>query len=487
MKSFFFLLTLFFSQILFSQSLESVVYDKENEIPVIFASVYTTQETGVITNGEGAFKINIDNLSEKDSLIITSLGYEKLSLSLNQLKGLDTIFIKEQKEMLTDVVISANKLSAEDIVQRFIDSISKRHHIEPTKFKVFLRTHDKLSPRAFEMDLKKSTAMTRSKRKTFNDQVEKYFSNIKGRESNAYEDILYDAYYLKDSIGIHYIKGTRLVNVEKDNSTETIQKNIFKELLSALETSSTFKVKSGLFPIDDSLSTEEFIQVKDSLKKDTLQNKFETNSIIKSLTQNLASSDLIGDREYYKFSLASTKLFDGEVVYEINFEPDHRKAKYKGKLYINAEDFGLMRLDYNLLDGEKEQGVNLKFLLGLKYRVDQSEYQIIYQRHQNKKYYPKYYRAKRNQYVYLDRSISFKENTDDRKNRIKLKLDFYVENDNIKQEEYLFMTPENLVSNTSEFNPEKYVFKEQIDTYNPKIWEEYNIIQATEGIKNYKY
>jgi len=471
----------------YAQSIEAFVFDQQNQTPVIFASVYTTQETGVITNQEGGFKIKIDNLSENDSIIITSLGYEKRAISLNQAKSLDTIFLKEQKEMLSDVVISANKLSANEIIQRFIDSISQRHHIKPTQFKVFKRTHQQLNPLAFEIDLKRSSVFSRKQRKTFNDKVEKYFSDIKNQKTNTYEDILFQAYYNIDSMGIDYTKGTKLVNVNRDNSTENIQKNIFKELLSALDTPSTFKVKSGLFPIDDSLSREEFVKVRDSIKKDTLQNYYPKDNIIKGLSQNMGNSQLLKDREYYKFKLADTKLFDGEVVYEINFEPDHRKAIYKGKFYINAEDFGLMRLDYNLVDGEKESGMNMKFLLGIKQEVNKSEYQIIYQRKENGKYYPKYYRVKKNNYVYFDRKISFKENTDDRRNRIKLKLNLHIENNNTTEVEYLFMSAKKLDKNTITFNPDNFVFKEQIDTYNPKIWEEYNIIQATEGIKNYKY
>lgn len=487
MKHIFTLIAFFFIYALSAQSVEGVVFDNQNQRPVIYASVYTTKNTGVITNEEGNFKINIDNLSKSDSLTITSLGYENRSLSLSHFQSLDTIVLKEQKEMLNDVVISANKLNADEIVQRFLDSLSQRHYIESTQFNIFKRIHKQLNPLAFEIDLKRSTVLTRKKRKSFNDKVEKYFSNIKNQKTNTYEDILFKAYYNVDSTGFDYTKGTKLVNVNRDNSTENIQNNIFKELLSTLDTPSTFKVKSGLFPIDDSLSRQEFIKTKDSLKKDTLQNYYSKDNIIKSLSQNMANLQLLKNREYYKFSLADTKVFDDEVVYQISFNPDHRKAIYKGNFYINAEDFGLMQLQYKLLENEKESGMNMKFLLGVKTEVNQSEYQIIYQRQQDGKYYPKYYRSKKNEYVYFDRKISFKENTDDRRNRIKLKLNLHIENNDTTQVEYLFMSAKKFDNNSNVFNPDDYVFKEQIDAYNPKIWEEYNIIQATEGIKNYKY
>ena len=476
-----------FSQIVCSQSLESVVYDAENKMPVIFSSVYTTQNTGVITNDEGAFKINIDNLSKSDSLFVTSLGYEKLSLSLNQLKDLDTIFIKEQKEILSDVVISANKLSADEIIQRFVDSISHRHHIEPTEFKVFKRIHHLDNPKALEVEVNKSSFMTRKQTKQFNNKVKIYFENIQDNYSNTYDDVLYNAYYSKESVDLDYIKGTKLINLSKNSSVETLQKEVFKELLSALNTASTFKVKSGLFPLEDSLSTKEFMQFSDSSVKDTLKNKTTENSILKLLTHNLKNNDILDNINRYRFKLISTKIFDDEVVYVLSFKPDHRKAKYIGNAYINAEDFGLMRLDYKLIDGEKEAGLSMKFLLGLKFRVDQSEYQIIYQKFKNGQYYPKYYRSKKRQYVYVDRKLKLKENTENRSERIKLKLDFHVENNNVMQTEFLFMNPKALNPKKYTFDKNGFAFKAYIKTYDPKIWEEYNIIQATEAIKNYKY
>jgi hypothetical protein len=478
---------LLFFYISSAQSVEGYVFDKKKQTPVVFASVYTTQNTGVITNQEGAFKIKIDNLSEIDSLIITSLGYEKYSLAYNQLNNLDTIFLKEQKEMLNDVVISANKLSANQIIQKFKDSISQRHFIEPTQFKIFKRTHYIDNPKSLEVEINKSSFMTRKQRKSFNDKIVKYFKDIDGNISNTYEDLLYNAYYFKDSMNVDYVKGTKLINLSQNTSVETLQKEVFKELLTALDTESTFKVKSGLFTVDDSLSTKKFIQFSDNSIKDTLKNSTTENSALKSLTHNLPNHDIFEDLDHYKFKLIDTKLYEDEVVYVLSFAPDHRKAKYQGNVYINAVDFGLMRMDYRLIEGEKEAGRNMKFLLGIKYRIDQSEYQIIYQKHKNNIYYPKYFRSKYNQYVYVDRNIKFKENIDDRSERIQLKLDFHVENNNQMITEFLFMSPKPIDKNNYSFDKNGFAFSEYIKTYDPKIWEEYDIIQVTEGIKNYEY
>jgi len=486
MKFVFSLIFLLFCSTFLAQSIEGIVFDKKNQTPVIFASIYTTQNSGVITNDEGAFKIKIDNLSKGDSLIVSSLGYKKTAIGFSQLNTLDTIFLMEEKEMLSDVVISSNKLTAKEIVKRFKDSISKRHFIKPTQFKVFKRIHYKDNPQALKVEIDKSSFMTRKQRKAFNNKVDKYFKNIKGNSSNTFEDVLYNAYYLKESMGIHYIKGTKLINLSQNTSLETLQNEVFKELLTALDTESTFKVKSGLFPLEDSLSTKEFIQFSDNSVKDTLRNNTIKNSVLKKLTHNLSNLEVFEDLDDYDFELIDTKVFDGEVVYVLSFIPDSRSSKYNGKVYINAEDFGLMRLDYKLEDGEKEAGLNMKFLLGLKFRVDQSEYQILYHRNKNGQYYPKYYRSKKRQYVYVDRKLKFKENTDNRKERIKLKMDFHVENNNQMQIEFLFMNPIPLNKDNYSFDAKGYAFSEYIKTYNPKIWEEYNIIQATEDIKNFK-
>jgi len=487
MKTLFLVLVLLSFQSLLSQSYQGIIYDQKNDIPVVFANVYTTQNTGVISNTDGYFKINLQNLNETDSLTFSSLGYKKLKLSADQLKPLDTVFLKVQEEMLDEVVVSANKYSAEEIIEIFKDSVELRHRVSPAKFQIFSRSKYTDEPVKNGIELDRSSFMSRSKRKKFNEKVEAYFNKIKGKKSSSFRDVLYNTYYLKDSSAVEYIKNTYLINEDKDNSMENIQNNIFKELIEALNTESTFKVRTGIIPVEDSLSTAQFIVEDDPKKKDTIKNRYsKTSAKIISKAHSLGSLEMFEKSRKYDFRLEDMSYYNDDIVYIINFEPGRNSAKYRGKAFINAEDFGLLKLEYELVEGKKEAGVNLKFLLGVKYRVYDSKYQYIFKRNRDKTYTPLLYKSSANQYVYFDRSFVLKENNEDRDERVKFKISLHVESNSVRESEYLVVNTEDIDPNNINFDPDSYIFEEKLDTYNPEIWKNYNILEATEEIKKYE-
>jgi hypothetical protein len=487
MKNLILLTLLLASKALFSQSYQGIIYDKKNNIPVVFANIYTSQNSGVISNSEGYFKINLGNLKDNDSLSISSLGYKNRTLAVNQLVTLDTVFLSVQEEMLDEVVVSANKYSAEEIIEIFKDSLSVRHSISPAKFQVFTRHKNTFKPVNTGIELDRTSFMSRSKRKQFNQKVEDYFNRIKGNVSSSFQDMLYSAYYLKDSTAISHEKNTLLINQSKDNSMENIQKNIFKELMDALEIQSTFKVRTGIIPVEDSLSIDDFIIDNDKSKKDTIKNNYSKRPItLVSKAQELGELEIFEDSNKYEFQLEDTSFFNGNIVYVIYFRPGRNSTKYRGKAYINAEDFGLLKLEYQLIKGKKEAGLNLKFLLGLKYRIDNSKYEYIFKRNEDKTYTPFFYKSSEHQYVYFDRGFVFKENNDDRSERLKFKISINVESNSLSESEYLVVNTEDINPENINFDPEAYIFEEKIEKYDPEIWKDYNIIEATEEIKKYE-
>ena len=470
-----------------AQSIEKIVYDKHNLMPVVFASVYTIDKSGVITNQEGVFKLSTASISMTDSLYISSLGYENRALTLQAVQELDTIFLNVQEEMLDEVVVSDENLSAEQIIQRFKDSLISNHTINPSRLRIFSRYKTTYSPKESGVELDKSSFMSKAKRKQFNQKVEDYFTKIKGKTSKSFRDQLYDAFFVKDSVGISHIKSTFLINDEEDQSMENIQEEVFKELIEALDTKTSFKVRTGIIPIEDSLSTEEFIP-KDELEKDTIKNKFHKTAYSKIIqkSQNLGTLHFFEDSQKYDFSLDNTSFFNGEIVYVISFKPKKSSSKYEGVAYINSEDFGLLKLDYNLIDGKKEYGANLKFLLGLKFRVDRSKFQFLFKRSDEGTYYPYVYKSSANNYVYFDRSFVFKENNKNKDERIKFKLSLLVESNSLTEEEHVVLNTSAIDSNgTYAYDKEGFIFREKLDRYDPAIWEEYDVIQATQEIKDY--
>jgi hypothetical protein len=131
-------------------------------------------------------------------------------------------------------------------------------------------------------------------------------------------------------------------------------------------------------------------------------------------------------------------------------------------------------------------GVNLKFLLGVKFRVDGSKFQYLFKRNEKGKYYPYVFKSSANNYVYFDRSFVFKENNEDRDERIKFKVSLLVESNSISEEEYLVLNTFEIDPKTDYgFDKEGYIFREYLDKYDPDVWQDYDVIQATQEIKDY--
>lgn len=109
-----FLVVLFlFSNVLNAQVLNGVVIDRNSQKQMDLASVFF-KESGytVFTNSEGKFSIKIQN--KNDNLVISSIGYEDLMVSLkefNSEKEYEKVFeIIPKVQTLDEVVISNKKI-----------------------------------------------------------------------------------------------------------------------------------------------------------------------------------------------------------------------------------------------------------------------------------------------------------------------------------------------------------------------------------------
>ncbi len=104
MKVLFIIFYLLFPSILFSQS-NTILLDKKSKKPIPYASIFVKDQLrGTSSNFDGTFQLQI---SEGDSLIFSSIGYETLTLTKIDLK--DTIFLHPQTIKLNEVQIKPRK------------------------------------------------------------------------------------------------------------------------------------------------------------------------------------------------------------------------------------------------------------------------------------------------------------------------------------------------------------------------------------------
>ncbi|MDB4285853.1 serine hydrolase [bacterium] len=115
------------------------------------------------------------------------------------------------------------------------------------------------------------------------------------------------------------------------------------------------------------------------------------------LVNNLNSIDLLNKKgiKQHEFKLEGSTTYDGEDVYVISFDQKKglKKARYKGKLYIDSKTFAFIHIDYSLSPrgifyfkyGSASQRA-LMATMGIRITMPKNEHQISYKKIGNKYY-----------------------------------------------------------------------------------------------------
>ena len=114
-----------------SEEIVGQIIDQKLKFPVVFATVQLQkEESGVVADENGYFRIPANHLSTDEILRISAIGYETKTLQFKTLSThkINTIFLTPRVESLNEVVLKpgntkSTKLSAEGIVKKAIQNI----------------------------------------------------------------------------------------------------------------------------------------------------------------------------------------------------------------------------------------------------------------------------------------------------------------------------------------------------------------------------
>ncbi|HET8886477.1 MAG TPA: carboxypeptidase-like regulatory domain-containing protein [Salinimicrobium sp.] len=484
--SFFFLFISFYG---FSQTVSGILKDEKTEKTIPYATVSIGENYGVITNDEGEFQINISGFNESDSLSFSSMGYEKHQIAIKDFNS-ETVYLKESLNELDNVYIIDRDLDPVEIMEKVNERFAENYEYDFQKFIIFRRSKTYTNPQDYGFEIKKADFIPKKTQKAFNKSIDSLSEKSSGAGYTYFNDFLAEVGMGKDdSVKVNLQKYTRLINTEKENSVEKFQENIFNLIIEKLQSPHTFKIRTGIIPIDDSLDLSqdkneknEFLVEPDDMRKGyeriLASNKLSTES----------NFEFINEIKKYAYKIEDITEFNGEMVYVISFNPDRGSADYQGELYISAESFAILKMNYQLMEGETSQNVNLKFLLGFKFYEDEKSGTIIFQKSEQNKYIPKFIKTHSRKYTYFNRSFVLKENHPDRKKGFKLKFEILAENIEVTDNEILFVDTEKISQQDFDhFEESGKVPIEIIEKYDPKIWEDYNIIAPTQAIKEFEF
>ena len=124
------------------------VIDSKTSEPVSFATVrLKNSQVGVISNAEGDFRILNNPVFQTDSLIVSCIGFHRLSVAFSRLKLSEMNYLKLVPNIysLKEVRVTARKkrLSPEIIIARALRNIKKNNPAEPFSYVSYYRDYQK--------------------------------------------------------------------------------------------------------------------------------------------------------------------------------------------------------------------------------------------------------------------------------------------------------------------------------------------------------
>lgn len=471
-----------------SQSVSGKIVDQNNQ-PIPYATIQIGDDYGVVSNTEGIFSIFTTNQPTDAKVTISYMGYESLEMPLKDFKSI-TYVLKEKVNELSEVFVTNKELTAEEIVTRMLEKAPENYKHADYSQTFFMRTENLSKLIDFQFEVEKATDEKRRDLKKLNQEIESLIGNLKGKKSRDYVEYYGKYYRLKDSTKAEIEKAVILKDKSKDISSDQLNKKIVNIVRKYLEPGSTYKVKTGLFKIADSLKTDEvFDEETDSTKGKSTYIKGNITFKNKYYTTFYKDEDLdfFDKMKRYEFKLEGYTNIDNETAYVISFKPDRGSAIFYGKMYINAFDFGVMRLDYTMVEGENLHNINLKLILGIKFTEDRINVSTVYKKNENGQYTVKFGKKQTGTYAYISRPLKFTKNkADEEEDKKKMKLDFTIEIDNYTTEEFYVLDEKQLTSEDFKAVKDQKNYKPiEIKYYDPTIWDGYNIIAPIEAIKEY--
>ena len=405
-----------------SQSLKIQIIDSISGQAVPYSNVYFSNNNGLISDEGGSFELIKSQLSDKDSMYISMLGYKKSSFLIKDFN--DTLIKLVQSPIkLSDVILTNKKLSSEEIISKVVENIDKNYEKQFTENKIYLSRKSNTNTERFIINKFKSTVPEINK-----SLIDSLLANLAKENNSGLETLAYYYRSFDDEVKkkIKIIKSRETYNKEGE-VLESINKKMEEAFKNELKPDSYYKIKSGIFGGDleldglekvDSTNTEsikKFQEKEVKEKGDFANNQIRTiNRLYNFLFFEKESPlNFILKPSKYIFSEPKIDILGNDLVYKMEANPKGR-GKYSGTLYINPDDFAIVRIDFKNI----KTVYNIK-LLGVFVNIYQRDGKMILSKYENEKYALSYAKINFGQRVGFDRPIKLIEKNKNVKGRRK--------------------------------------------------------------------
>ncbi|MDO5981146.1 carboxypeptidase-like regulatory domain-containing protein [Flavivirga spongiicola] len=469
-----------------SQNITAKLVDKSNDAPIPYATIKTGEFSGVISNEEGYFSLSLEDLQTK-TITISCMGYQNKTLSIKAIKGFNFVVPLEAAiNQLNEVYISNKRPNADSIIARTKAKLGENYDINLNKYNIFYRGTEYANFKSLDFEIEKASHVKSKNLEKANKSLDSLSKHIISSNIIHFSDFKGELSSLnKDSTKLVVNKATKLIDHKNDFSIDAVQEKAQTLVLKYLDTTKTYKVKTGLFKVEDSLS------LKDEDFKDDEKNEYEV-SHLKSTTGSLLRKSMFVDNSFLK-TILDSKLYDytfedvgynnGDLTYIISFKPRKGKAKFTGKLFISDENYAITKVDYKYYGSRHGKKVNLKFLLGIKFIENVSEGTYIYEKNSANKYQPKYIKRIKGAYFYVNRDLKLIENSHEKN---KVGFSFKIEGDNRNKEEILFTDINHItLEDFASIKQEKVAPFTMLKAFEKTMWQNEETLEPLEEMKRF--
>ena len=483
-----------------SQEISGVIIDSLSQNPIPFANVTSNFNKNTITNEEGRFRLFKEiPFTKKDSIYLSSIGYNSLSLGVNLTDEFKILLSPKIIELETVVVTNREKLTAIEIIDKVKENVKNVFEFDYKNKKIFRRRIIMSDFDKAKIDIKKSSI------KEFDQIFMDSITSTIPKKNNFYIEALYDFFGNRnpDNQKVNILKSAELINKDNEISFKTIQSKIQPIVDVKVKRDSYFKFKSGIIPIDIDREGLDFMSI-DSTDNSQLE-KIKNNKLNERKDFNLNNRNYIKDisnsyidyknKEFkyevfkksrkFNFKIAEFSYLGYEPVYIIEYYPKSTRGKYKGRLFIHADDFALIRIDNQNIRLLR----NLNFL-GVYFRLNKRLDKRIFKKNENNKYdlyfAENYYESS----FGLDRPLKIIEknkNVRGRRKQNQLKMQITFTGNNKVKTEVIFI--ESDILKVDDYNKIKEIDSElpiKLMEYDPNFWSGYNILEPQQILKEFK-
>jgi hypothetical protein len=477
-------LTLLLCSFLNAQELTAKIIDSKTSESIPFVAVQIAAFKGVISNEEGEFIIDLEDV-DANTIELSCLGYQSLTITITNLKTNNYIIqLTPAINELNAIYLTNTKPNVDSIISRVNRNLIKNYKSDALSYNFFYRETSYTNFENLDFEIKKSSNVKKRQLAEANDKLTKMGNGIINGDFVYFTDYSGTLNVMDDSLKkLNIEKATKIINSNKDVSLEEIQKNAQNTVLRYLDTTMTYRLKTGLFKIEDSLSMNDGDKKEDNVDEFKIEDLRDNTISVLDKSQIGTNSMLkeVLNQDDYEYTLDNASIVNGEMVYLITFKPNRSSANFTGSLHVSKGTYGVLKFNYHYAKGKQGEKLNLKLLLGFKYIKNVNTGTIIYKLNDQDIYEPRYIKSESGQYFYLNRPLKFIQNSADRH---KTSFNFKIVGNSISREELLFSSITRL--NCIEFdaiNENEIVAYDVLRKYDASTWSGKQTLAPTAELK----